>query len=172
MLAPCASLLSNGIYTGIVSSIGTMTMGIYNTIKSIYSHQNPDVIKQIKTLDIEYKLRLIDSILQNQNLLPIKTTKEHINNQSVIFTTVDKSVSNLSRSCTPLEINLVYLSKSIKDIHQILTQINQKILYHQTKWFGPWRALHVTGLMTDLGIHNLILQNRLDDFMKIFHTYK
>lgn len=171
MLVPCATLLSNGIYTGVLSSIGTMTNGIYKTIKSIYNYQNPDITKHIKSLDLEYKLKLIGSILHNQTLIPTLNSKEHINNKSIIFTTVQNSTSNLSTASSPIEISLVYLSNSIKEVHYNLVQINQKVLYHQTKWFNSWRSLNIINLLSDLETNTSVLQSRFDTFVKMYHIY-
>ena len=71
IVSPCAALLSQGVYTGLISGIGTMTMGIYGSVKSIYNCQNPDLTNHIRRLDLEYQLRLISSVLKKQNIMPV-----------------------------------------------------------------------------------------------------
>jgi len=162
------SVLTQGLYSSLVAGISSMTFGIFGTVKSIYNHKNPDLTNHLKRLDIEYHLRLISSVLKNQSHSPVTTIKEHIDNKSIIFSTVP----NNKISEDPLEICLIYLSKSVNDIHKTLLSINQKVVYHQTKWFGSYRTLNISPLLTQLEIDIDILKNRFNDFIKIYNIYR
>nr|AEX63083.1 hypothetical protein mv_R881 [Moumouvirus Monve] len=62
ILLPC-TLLTQGIYAGIISAISGITVKTCGLINSIYRHKNPDVNRIIIELDIECQLRVIHSVL-------------------------------------------------------------------------------------------------------------
>jgi hypothetical protein len=156
-------------YTAVLSQgINAILFGTFGAIKSIYNHQNPDLNNNLRRLDIEYHLRLISSVLKNQSYVPIVTVKEHINDQSIVFTTVQ----GIHSVDDPLEICLIYLSKIVNDIHVNLVLINQKVTYHQTKWGSSYRTLDIDELLNKLETDITILKNRFDDFIKIRNIYQ
>jgi hypothetical protein len=159
------TLLTQGLYSGVITGISTMTVGMCRIIRSIYSHKNPDVDKLIKKLDIEYHIILISTILKNFNKTGTIDIKEHIGDKSIIFTVFDESKSNRQ---DPIQISLTYLSLIIRDIHNDLMVINQQIEYHNTKWLSSWRTLNIKKYLDILEIHNTILVNRYNDFLKIY----
>src|SRR5688500_15149172 len=164
-------IITQGLYGGLISGIGTMTFGMCKIIKSIYSHKNPDVDNFIKKLDIEYRVNLISTILKKYNKTKTIDIKEHICDKSVIFTVLDNrslSESMKYRAATdPLQISLMYLSTVICDIHNDLILIDKQIAYHQSKWFNSWRVMNIKKYLDSLETNNSLLLNRFDDFMKI-----
>lgn len=164
-------LITQGLYSGLVSSISTMTFGMCNMIKSIYSHKNPDVDNFIKKLDLEYRINFISTILKKYNKTKTIDIKERICDKSVIFTIVDNnSLTESSRYRTasdPFQVSLMYLSSIICDIHNDLSEINKQIEAHQAKWFNSWRVLNIKKYLDILETDSYILSKRFDDFMKI-----
>lgn len=164
---PYTAVLSQGIYSSLVTGISAMTLGIFSSVKSIYNHQNPDVTNSLKRLDIEYHLRLISAILSKYNQNGVQTIKEHIDNKSVIFTTVVPTELSDSTLEDPIEISLSYISKIISEIRQTLLQIDRKVVNHNMKYFSSWRTLNVEELLQTLETNTNILKNRFDDFVKL-----
>lgn len=162
------SLLTQGLYSSLVTGISSMTFGVIGSIKSIYNHKNPNLTNHLRRLDIEYHLRLISAVLKNQSQTSTSFSKEHIDGKSMIFITAkDKKTS-----VDPIQISLAYISKIIDDIHQNLILINQKVEYHQSKWFNAYRILDLNSLLTQLEINTNILKARFDDFIKICTIYQ
>lgn len=133
------SLVIQGIYTGLVETIGYFTMGTCKLVKSIYTHKNPDVNKILIELDIERKLSLVQSVVKSHN---------HI-------------------CAEPVELCLKYLEESIKNIHDDLDSINRKIFYHRKKWFHAWRKINVEQQISSLKKNCKLLDSRFDDLYKI-----
>lgn len=182
------TLITQGLYSGIISGISTMTFGMCGMIKSIYNHKNPDVDNFIKKLDIEYRIEMISTILKKYAKYKTIDMKEHVGDKSVIFTVLENSAylikdSGMDNSLIlynskkseqyqnniidPLQISLIYLSRIIRDIHNDLIIINKQIEYHSSKWFNSWRTLNIKKYLDELETHNTILINRFNDFIKI-----
>lgn len=156
-------------YTAVLTQgINVILIGIFGTIKSIYNHENPDLANNLRKLDVEYHLRLVSTVLKNQKYVPVITIKEYINDQSIIFSTVESGKT----SQDPLEVCLFYLSNSVKDIHLTLVSVNQKVQYHQTKWLNTYRILSIQELLNKLEADIDILKNRFNDFIKIQQIYQ
>lgn len=165
---PYTAVLTQGIYSSLVTGISTMTFGIFSTVKSIYKHENPDITNHLRKLDIEYQLRLISSILNKHSESSVMNIKEHIDNKSVIFTTLKEK----RKTNDPIEVNLSYLSKIIDEIHRDLIQLDKKVSYHNSKYFCGWRTLNVSNILSNLDTNSAILKNRFDDFVKLCTIYK
>jgi len=163
---PYTAVLSQGIYSSLVTGISAMTLGIFSSVKSIYNHQNPDLTNSLKKLDIEYHLRLISAILNKYNQKGTETIKEHIDNKSVIFTTVPE-LQEASGLEDPVEISLSYISKIIGEIRHTLLQIDRKVVNHNMKYFSTWRTLNIDELLQTLETNTNILKSRFDDFVKL-----
>ena len=161
------SILAQGIYTGIIGTISSVTMGTGKLVKSIYTNQNPDISKIIKELDIERRLHLIQAVL---NIIDKESKNKlagvKLNNleKTQIFEIVN-SEADLEND--PIELCLVYLHEIIQEIHNDLTAINKKVAYHNTKWFYTWRTLNIESLLENLKINSKLLDKRFNDLTKI-----
>ena len=155
-------ILAQGIYSGIITGISTMTLGTCRLVGTIYSHKNPNITERLKQLDIEYHLNLINAILkQNQKI----TNISKITIESQTFEIVDYNPN--IKSDDPIKISLSYISKAIEDIHSDLLDINRVVLYHKTKYFNSWRSMGVSKYLKILENDIKILENRFNDFIKI-----
>ena len=161
------SILAQGIYTGIIGTISSVTMGTGKLVKSIYTNRNPDISKIIKELDIERRLHLIQAVL---NIIDKESKNKlagvKLNNleKTQIFEIVN-SEADLEND--PIELCLVYLHEIIQEIHNDLTAINKKVAYHNTKWFYTWRTLNIESLLENLKINSKLLDKRFNDLTKI-----
>uniref|UniRef100_A0A6C0LSH4 Uncharacterized protein n=1 Tax=viral metagenome TaxID=1070528 RepID=A0A6C0LSH4_9ZZZZ len=140
-------LLAQGVYSGIINGISLITINTGKLIKSVYNHKNPDMNKHLQKLDIEYKLNLIESII---NFIP----------------------SNYDKNIDPIFICLRGIKIAIENVHNNLLQINKKIAYHVTKWFSSWRTLNIKLLLNMLEMNVEILNNRFNDYVKTCQIYQ
>lgn len=161
------TILAQGIYTGIISTISTVTMGTCSVMGSIYTHKNPNVTKILRKLDIERRMKLIQSVLNtidHQTKIKYNLSKPNNLEKSQIFDMINKDI-NLETD--PIELCLLYVHESINNIHQCLIKINQKVNYHNTKWFSTWRTLNLDSLLENLKIESKLLDSRFNDLTKI-----
>lgn len=90
----------------------------------------------LEQLDIELKLKLVDSWINSLNMEKIKS------NQS---------------------IELIYnsLTDVCKNISKNINDINEKISYHQTKWLQSWRTIDLEQEIKQLEKNAKILDSRI-----------
>lgn len=153
------TLLAQGIYTGIMETISYVTVGTCSTVKTIYTHRNPNVTNILKELDIERRLKLVQSVINTMNFQSVNKIDKSQISQLI------KNTDDIN--CDPIRLCLLYLCEIIQEIHNNLLEINKKVLYHQTKWFNSWRTLNVTNLLTNLRINSNLLNERFNDLTKI-----
>ena len=161
------TLLAQGLYSGLITMISTVTMGTCSTIKSIYTHKNPDITKVIRKLDIERRLNLIESVLNAKEIhSEPQLAKMKLNDleKTQVFEIVRGENDKFD---DPIELCLTYLHEIIQEIHNNLTAINKKVLYHGTKWFSTWRTLNIKGQLEMLQINSDLLESRFNDLIKI-----
>lgn len=129
------------ISTDLTSKALGLTINTLSSTLSYLSHPNNDITIQnykneLERQDIEFKLKLIDHWLK---MITEDQLKENNN------------------------LNLIY--KAILDsCHQIdhwINQINEKIKYHQTKWFYTWRTLDLENDIKAIKKNTKILNERL-----------
>lgn len=145
-------LVAAGIYNGLVTTIGSVTMATCRAVKRVYTHKNPDVTKLLKQLDLERRLTLVQSILNvtgGYNLEMTDINEEKGANQN------------------PIELCLISLQQSIQDIHDDLIKIEVKVESHKRKWFNSWRTLNIKEMLENLDIHSQQLDRRFEDLNKV-----
>jgi hypothetical protein len=106
-------------------------MTLSNTNSSIKKYKY-----DFEVLDIELKLKLIESWLKHVDLDNIKENSEH----EIIYNGIFESCHKLS-DCIKI--------------------INEKINYHQTKWFQSWRSIYLDDEINFLEKNVKILDERL-----------
>lgn len=159
------TILVDGVYAGLIGTISAITIGSCSIIKSLYVYQNPDVTKIIKELDIDRRLKLIRAVMNN--------IQRHPQKQNPKMSELEKSQiceligSTIDLSNDPIEICLISLKETIKDINNDLSIINQKIAYHNTKWFNSWRKLNIQRYLENLKTNSHLLDLRFNDLTKI-----
>lgn len=162
------TILAQGIYTGIISTISTVTMGTCSLVTSIYTYKNPDISSVIKELDVDRRLLLIQSVLNR-----IENTQTTNHQAKMKLNDLEKTQifelvgAEADLRYDPIELCLIYLHEIIQEIHNDLSKINGKIAYHHTKWFSSWRTLDLTNSINNLKINSKLLDRRFDDLTKI-----
>lgn len=134
----------------------TIVSGLYNLIGSVTSIKelnHSDLNNIIIELDLDFKLELIQSFLDDiTNILnPIDETVTHVQ-------------TNITRSLT---VSLNYLNKIITEIYTLINTVKDKIEYHKTKYFNYYRTLDITQDLNKLKQEHDILMSRFDLIIKI-----
>lgn len=168
-------LLTQGIYSGLITTISTVTMGTCGTIKSIYTHKNPDVNNYIKKLDIERRLTLIESVLKKINpKLSHETIDLNVEIKNELTASLRKSkdielqiIEDYQKTKDPIELCLLFVHEIIHEIHQNLKDIYKKVSNHDRKWFSSWRTLDVSKQLDRLETNSNILEKRFNDLIEI-----
>jgi hypothetical protein len=166
------TIITQGLCAGLISTIGTMTFGSYRLIKSVCTHKNPDINRLIGDLDIERRLKLIKSVVDKygdkhagkcgdksgDNILEFSDGFNHCN---MVESTIIQTPEN------PIELCLSYLHETITNIHMNLSDINNKVIYHKTKWLSSWRTLNIKRELEALRLNSNLLESRFNDFIEI-----
>lgn len=138
-----ATVLLQGVYSGIIGAIGSVTVNTCKTIKSIYEHKNDEVQQILIKLDLERKLKVIQAVLNKIN-------------------------ANETQKEESIEISIIYIKKTVCDINTALDEINKKITDHNNKWFYSYRKLNLSKQMEQLKIHSNLLDERFRDLVCLF----
>lgn len=163
------TILTQGIYAGIIGTISSVTINSCGLVKSVCTHKNPNVCKIIKEIDIERRLHLIQAVINTidddfnstSNTTPIKLDDME---KTQIFELIGSNTNLLN---DPIELCLIYLHEIIQEINNDLVAINAKVQYHNTKWFCSWRKLNVAPMLENLRINSTLLEDRFNDLTKI-----
>lgn len=157
-------LLAQGVYAGVISTISTLTVGTAKLATSMCKNANPDVSNTVKKLDIEHRLRLIESIIKysvdSHNKIP---HAEKIDLEKTTFEIINADYNAID----PIEICLRSINSAINEIHLNLNDINKKIELHHQKWFNSWRTLNIKPKLDALEINCNILDKRFDELIKV-----
>jgi len=116
-------------------AINDSTTNIYTSLSSIY-YYSKNVEKLIKELDIENKLKTIE------------TTCASLNESALKSRSID--------SC------LEAIHEIILNIKCDLNIINKKLAKHKNKYFNGWRSINIKKHISDLEFHCNILDKRYE----------
>lgn len=153
-------LITQGFYAGISTSVGA----VYSVLQMLYQYNNPDLVRYLKKLDIDFKLKMVNCVLKKQANTNVMEIRNKFGEETMIFTLLkndDQSTSD------PLELNLQFLSKSIKDIFENLESIQKEISSHKKKWFHAYRAINMKTYLDELESNVQILDNRFNNYIKL-----
>ena len=67
------------------------------------------------------------------------------------------------------KISLKSIEILIDEINKELIDINQKINYHNSKYFSSWRSINLDNNINQLNDHNILLDKRLDNLIKLLN---
>lgn len=148
------------------SSVVTVAGQMYGLISGLSSSDNMDVKECLMRLDLEYKLRMVESIMNHKlneyyqkNKLASPTSDE-IDADMVI---INKEIA-LRGDNDPVIIALYYLFELTNKIHSELNVIYQLINAHNNSWFGRMKKLNIDDNLKRLEKYVETLDQR-------FHTY-
>lgn len=161
------TIITKGLYSGFVSAVSTIAIGTCRLAKSIYMHKNPDATKIVKELDIERRLKLINSIINT-----INTTSTY-DEAKVKLDDLEKTQvfelvgAEIDLKNDPIELCMRYLHETIQDINTCLIVINNKVSRHNSKWFRYFRTLNIKPLLEELELNSKILDRRYNDLLNV-----
>lgn len=164
------ALLTAGIYTGLITGISTVTMGTCRLITSIYNHENPDVRRYFKQIDLERKLKLVEAVIKK---IPQKKDQQvkitGTMQDTIVFDVVSGEATIMS---DPIELSLYYLQEIMVEIQKVVQKIHDKADRHKNKWFNTWRTLNIKDLSSELENDIKILDDRYNDLLQIINLYQ
>jgi hypothetical protein len=155
-----ANLLTQGIYTGAINTISSFTLHTVHLANSIYNHQNADVNVCIKSLDIERRLKMMNSVIK-----VISKRAQNISDEQLLY--LSQSVYDSDQTENPIALSLYYLKETIAAVNEDLNKIKEKVERHQTKWFNTWRTMNIEPLLDNLKQNSSLLDLRFNDLTKI-----
>lgn len=138
-------LIAKGIYSGLIATIGTSAIKICKTMSRLYTCDNSRLINSMRGLDIDRKIKYIDSILKMDEMQPYLTNENN-----------------------PLKLCYTYVIQSMNAVNDILNMIEIKINRHNAKWVKNWRKLNIDNEIDALKLEADILEKRFYDFKKTF----
>lgn len=133
---------SNLIYgtTHLLGNVISVSLSGLNNIYNLLTTNSNTIINKYKKdlvdMDIDLKLKLIDNWLIKIDINFIKKDT----NMNLMYNKITDSCNNIST---------------------LIQLINQKIVYHNTKWFNYWRSLDLEDDINSLKKEIAILNNRL-----------
>ena len=102
----------------ILKAITDTSGKLYDILKEPLDVVHPDIKKVFNDIDIEMKLKIMESLLQS-----------------------------LTHPSPPVKICLDYLSDIINDINKNISEIYQEVEYHKLKYLSNWRNANYTYLL-------------------------
>ena len=173
------SILSTGIYSGIINTISVATTTTCYLAKNLYINSN--VARVLKQIDIERKLLMIDnfvsyfgenleSSLQNMDCDMETCLKRYYKNGKAVPGIPEQGFGLAGKD--PIKLSLLFVQQSTSEIHRLISEIDEKNREHRQKWFYKWRCLNVDGLLQDLKTETKILDKRFHDMIRIAKIIK
>lgn len=160
------TIITQGIYSGFIGTVSTVTIKACTTISYLSYYENPDVKKILDELDIQYRLHIIKAVLNKFNIeSSYKLVMAPLDDleKTQVFNIINENKVNTD----PIKLCLDHLYSTIRKIDRILLQINNKIIKHNDKWFSTWRHLNLEPFVSELKLNSNLLETRFKNFMLI-----
>jgi len=123
-------------------TIGEATKSAYLGIGDLLSNENFHFKELIESLDIKLKIEIINDLVdRNKDIKVSKSIKTCFDNLHSIITKINEEITN----------------------------VNEEIKIHSTKWFKSFRSSGVLLKINNLKRHSIILDNRLDMLIKLLN---
>ena len=122
----------------ITNLIAETSSKIYCLLESSLVTVHPDVTRLFKELDLEVRLKVIKSLIENVN-----TNKKTI------------------------QICLEFLHKLMIDLNDNIDKINEIMKEHDEKYFKSWRSVNFEPYLTNIEDNSKLLQKRVELFLDI-----
>lgn len=155
------STVAQGVYTGIISLISTNTMAACSVVKQLYTYKNPEVDKLLNDIDLEAKMNIYKATIYQ---LMVNTSPELSDLQR---TQLIAACNTNIDTTDPVKLCLKYLCNNINNIHSSLHSINNKVKYHQTKYFHKWRVLDIDNEIKRIKKEIKIMDNRFNTMINL-----
>ena len=141
------NIISSVLPTKIILNVLLNTIsGTINSVNYIVSNDSIPEVNIIKNkiiqMDLNSKLEIIHSLIKELNEEKLKEFQK---------------------------ISLKSIEILIDEINKELIDINQKINYHNSKYFSSWRSINLDNNINQLNDHNILLDKRLDNLIKLLN---
>jgi hypothetical protein len=154
------------LITGEITSktVGFTINALSNTLSYMTTISEDEIIRryrdELETIDVEFKLKIIQEWLNNMKDKENKQRENGNNNKT----------DNISQGVQAIQ-GIQELYKSIADVCEFLTKhlelIEAKIKQHKSKWFHTWRSLDLFEEINIVKRKALILNERIILIMMI-----
>lgn len=180
-------LTCNMLFYSITSLSASITSS-QNVVKFISEHKYCDSFifkNQIEELDLEYKLRLVETLILDTiksvsaNCEEFERTKQEIQHPNIPdincdgFSLVEFKSNNsvLERINEPIKLSLIGTSEIIQNINALLNQIKNKIDNHNKSYVKKIISLSLQNELKQLDKMVKILDNRIHLLLEIMKLY-
>jgi len=142
-----SNIISSVLPSKIILNVLLNTIsGTINSINYIITNDSIPEVNIIKNkiiqMDLNSKLEIIHSLIKELNEEKLKEFQK---------------------------ISLKSIEILIDEINKELIDINQKINYHNSKYFSSWRSINLDNNINQLNDHNILLDKRLDNLIKLLN---
>jgi len=185
VLSMVTNTASNATIDLLIKTMSFTSSNIYYLGKSIFSTSKIIGIKELE--QVEKELDLLETIkiyeswivelceknklstsanIDDNTCLNIDTKQDtkQDNNQD---NQDNKLTTSIYISSPTFKLSIESIHNILEDLHQLLKQIDTKIQYHQTIWFGSWRSIDLSNELYELKFKKKILDSRFDILQKI-----
>jgi len=146
-------------YSTVVSVAGQM----YGLITGLSTSDNIDVRECLTRLDLEYKLKMVESVINQKLNEYYKKHKLGDSELDADMVIVNKEIA-LKGNTDPVIISLYYLFELTNKIHHELDIIYKIVTAHKNSWIGMVRKLNI-----DVNLRRL--EKLVETLDQRFHTY-
>ena len=159
-------------------SISSIMFNLINIVVITRNLNNKDFNKFIIDLDLDFKLELIQNFLSDMGIICININQDDNqiilsgNKETELEIITTKLPSQYNNQFKSLSSAIKYLCITLNNIHNLMTNINQKIEYHNTKYFNSLRKLDIEFEMNLIKKEHNILLGRFDLILKIFNCLR
>jgi hypothetical protein len=143
------SMIFNGINSGIIGTISTMTIKTCGSMISVHNKSYKEVIERIKNLDIEMKVETM--------MILINDLSKHNYD----------GYTESGRAYDPVDFCINEIEKIIKAINENLKDIESVITNHRSKWFNRWRESYIEEKYKIIENNVKIMDIRIDTLVKV-----
>jgi hypothetical protein len=172
-----------------ISTLSTSIISSQNIVRFISEHKVCDSIvfkNEIETLDIQNKLKIVESLIfdvikryckTNEEFEQIKTNIKTpiICDEEAVkgFTIIDikNNITILDRIDEPVRYALLSTSETIQFVNEIIIKIHEKILRHDKSYLNKFVALYLQVEIQELKKQITLLDRRLQLLFEILKIY-
>lgn len=140
LIGPSFNLVTNVGKDILFKATYSTASGILSLCRYMIDSDKPymvDVNKKLKLLDIYASVDILQKFIQEKE-----------KNSDAIEESVKTAIQ--------------YVHESLDNIRVELDSIDKKIKYHKTKWFKKYRTMDCSELLSNIELHNNILNKRLE----------
>ena len=137
-----SSRVVNNALDAAVHTVGQVSRGVANF--DDYRLAFPEIFEELEGLDVDARLRIVLSLLNN----------------------ADRRERTTAKGEETIDVCLSEVRSSVDSIAQGLEAIHRELREHRTRWFAAFRSPSVDGLLRSLRVRMGVLDKRVDMLIK------